>query len=364
MIRWRVAVSTAALLVFVLALGLRHCLARPPATPLGSMVPAAGPMPAPDMVFHMRDGAVLPARVWRPAGYARGIILALHGFTDSRDAWEYPAPGFVAAGYTVIAPDQRGFGGTANRGVWAGQQAMVDDAAELVARLRADNPGQRLILMGESMGGAVVMCLAARAPATADAYVLLSPAVWGRAQMALPVRGALWAVSRLAPGWRFTGDEVPLDIAASDNREALLRLAHDPLTLRGATVAMLRGLVDLMDSAQAAAAHLPAGTLILNGRRDQVIPPPATAAAWAKLPPSVRRAFYLSGYHLLLRDRDRATVQADVLAWLDAPDRWLPSGADINAAAWRADDAWDADPSAALPAPALDGVGLRRVWPF
>ncbi len=102
----------------------------------------------------------------------------------------------------MIAPDQRGFGGTADRGVWAGQQAMVDDAAELAARLRADNPGQRLILMGESMGGAVAMCLAARAPATADAYVLLSPAVWGRAQMALPVRGALWAG---APGARAGG---------------------------------------------------------------------------------------------------------------------------------------------------------------
>ena len=293
-----------------------------------------------------------------------GIMLALHGFTDSRDAWEYPAPAFTAAGYTVIAPDQRGFGATAQRGGWAGQAVMIDDAAELVAQLRARYPGQRLVLMGESMGGAVAICLAARAPATADAYVLESPAVWGRGQMAPGVRAALWTAAALAPGWRLSGNEVKLDIAATDNRAALLRLAHDPLTTRGATVATLRGLVDLMDSAQAGMAHLPANTLLLAGRRDQVIPPAAMAAAWAKAPPAVRRAFYLGGYHLLFRDEARALPQGDVLAWLARPDAWLPSGADINAASWRADHAWAADVSSAAPAGTLDATAGRSSWPY
>ena len=53
-------------------------------------------------------------------------------------------------------------------------------------------------------------------------------------------------------------------------------------------------------------------------------------AAWAKLPPGVRRGFYLGGYHLLLRDHDRNLVETDILAWLADPSRWLPSGADIK----------------------------------
>jgi hypothetical protein len=57
-------------------------------------------------------------------------------------------------------------------------------------------------------------------------------------------------------------------------------------------------------------------------------------------------------------------VQADILAWLAAPDRWLLSGADINAAAWQADHAWDGAVSAALPAEAVDGAGEKKVWPF
>jgi alpha-beta hydrolase superfamily lysophospholipase len=362
MIRGRVAVSTlgGALLLLVAVLagcaaGLSHATSAPP-----------GSLPRPDLVFRMDDGAVLPARLWLPPAGTRpaGIILALHGFTDSRDAWELPAPVFADAGYTVIAPDQRGFGGAPGRGIWAGQERMVDDAAELTAQLRARYPGQRLVVLAESMGSAVAICLAARNPHAADAWVLTSPAVWGRDQMPVVLRAALAIGDTMAPGWRLTGQEIPLDIAASDNREALLRLAHDPLSLHGVTIAMLRGLVDLMGSAQLDSARLPANTLFLNGRRDQVVPLSATAAAWARLPPSVRRAFYLGGYHLLLRDHDRALVEADILAWLADPHVWLPSGADINAAAWQSDQAGSGAKPSFLPAGALDDNFAHPVWPY
>jgi alpha-beta hydrolase superfamily lysophospholipase len=322
--------------------------------------------PAPELVFTLSDGTRLPARRWLPpAGVAwRGVILALHGFEDSRDAWELPAPVFAAAGYAVFAPDQRGFGATASRGVWPGRGVLEDDASQVLAQLRTRFAGQRLILMGESMGGAVALCLAARHPAPADAFILLAPAVWGRAQMGPVLAGSLWLADGIAPGWHLTGGEIPLDIAASDNREAILRFAHDPLTLRSSSIAMLSGLVNLMDAAQDAAADLHGQVLILAGRRDQIVPPAAQAAAWARLPPEVRRGLYLGGYHLLLRDRDRALVDADILSWLADPGRWLPSGADINAAAWRADQGFAPGPPPLLPAEALDGDGERSTWPF
>jgi alpha-beta hydrolase superfamily lysophospholipase len=362
MIRARVAVSTLGGAVLLLLALLAGCAA-------GVSQRADAQLdvsPPPDLFFRMDDGAALPARLWQPPAGVRpaGIILALHGFTDSRDAWELPAPVFAAAGYTVIAPDQRGFGGAPGRGIWAGQQRMVADAAALSAQLRARYPGQKLVVLAESMGSAIAICLAAENPHAADAFVLTSPAVWGRGEMPFALRAALAIGDTVAPGWRLTGEEIPLDIAASDNRAALLRLAHDPLTLRGVTVAMLRGLVDLMDSAQRDSARLPANTLFLNGRRDQVVPLSATAAAWAKLPPGVRRAFYLGGYHLLLRDLDRALVEADILAWLADPHGWLPSGADINAAAWRSDEAGSAAKPSFLPAGALDGNGAYPVWPY
>jgi alpha-beta hydrolase superfamily lysophospholipase len=331
----------------------------PPQLPLDAVIPA-------NASFTMRDGTVLPARQWLPPPGTtwQGVILALHGFTDSRDGWELPAPAFAAAGYAVFAPDQRGFGATASRGHWAGTDRMVNDAAELLAQLRARYPGQRLILMGESMGGAIATVLAARPGNAADATVLLAPAVWGWHQMDPAVATSLVVADAVAPSWAPDPGQVGKDIAASDNYAALLRLSKDPLSLRRPSIAMLRGLVDLMADAQAASAHLHGQILILSGRRDQLVPPAAAAAAWAKLAPGIRRAFYPNGYHLLLRDRDRALVIADILSWLQNPDAWLPSAADVAAGAWVADQAWQGRTPGWTPAAHADDTGADKVWPY
>ncbi len=295
-----------------------------------------------DDAFAMADGARLPVRTWLPDptskrdGKPRAVVLALHGFNDSRDAWELPGPAFAAAGIALFAPDQRGFGAAPGRGFWPGDAALVSDAAAMLRILHARYPGVPVYAMGESMGGAVLMALAASGQAPpVDGWVLLSPAVWGRAQMGVALSSGLWLVSSMAPGLVVTGAEVSIRVVASDNRDALLRLARDPLTIRRTRFDALRGLTDLMDRAQAAAPRLPDRTLALYGERDTVVPPEAAGRTWDAMPPGVRRGLYRSGYHLLMRDRARAAVIGDVIAWIDAPDAWLPSGADVAAASWR-----------------------------
>jgi acylglycerol lipase len=279
----------------------------------------------------------LPARARMPAGTPRAVVLALHGFNDSRDAWELSGPVFAAAGVAVFAPDQRGFGATPERGHWVGQERLAADAAAMLRALALPWPGVPLYAMGESMGGALLMVLAASAAAPpVSGWILLAPAVWGRQQMGPALSAALWVASNVAPGWRLTGHEVPIKVMASDNRDALIRLGRDPLTILATRVDALRGLADLMDAAQDAAPGLPANTLVGYGGRDRLVPPEAMHRAWTRMPGAVRRALYPNGYHLLTRDRDRAEVTGDVLAWMTAPNGWLPSGADASATSWLA----------------------------
>ncbi|MEJ1978393.1 MAG: alpha/beta fold hydrolase [Acetobacteraceae bacterium] len=276
--------------------------------------------------------AALPADGRPP----RIVVLALHGFNDSRDTWALSAPVFAAHDAAVFAPDQRGFGGAPDRGGWPGVQHLVSDADAMARDLRRRFPAARLFVMGISMGGAVVMDLAASpTPPPVDGYVMLAPAVWGREEQGAALSAALWAVNGVAPGYHITGNEVPTVVHASDNRAALIALGEDPLTILTTKVSTLKGLVDLMDSAQAAAPHVRGPALVAYGAHDDLVPPSAMSKAWTNLPPGTRLALYPNGYHLLMSDLNRLAVINDVLAWMQSPDALLPSGADIAAAAWR-----------------------------
>jgi alpha-beta hydrolase superfamily lysophospholipase len=297
------------------------------------------PQPPPavqDGAFVMPDGARLPFRCWLPAGAPHSVVLALHGFNDSRDAWEVPAPTLTEAGFAIYGPDQLGFGSAPSRGLWAGTATMVADAAEMARQVALRHPGARLVLLGESMGGAVLMCLATGKLAPPGArYVLVAPAVWGRASMNLFLRASLWIGTALMPGMTLTG--APIRVTASDNRDAIIRLSRDPLTIHATRVSTLHGLVDLMDAAFAAARVFAAEGLFLYGGLDELVPKGAMATMWRELPPGgARAAYYPGGYHLILRDRERAVALADIVAWVRDPRAPLPSGADRAAASWLA----------------------------
>lgn len=284
----------------------------------------------------MPDGTALPYREWLPKGRPSAVVLALHGMNDSRDAWAYPAPDFAAAGVAVFSPDLPGFGATPSRGLWPGTDRLVADTDAMARALRARFPHTRLILMGESMGAAVLMVAATRPdPPPADGYVLIAPAVWGRAEMNIALRGLLWVAVHTFPEVRVTGQGI-VKVKASDNRAALVRLSMDPLTIHATRVDAVAGLVDLMDAALAAASRFHARALLLYGGHDELVPPRATAATWRALPAGPVLAFYPDGYHLLLRDHDRAEPIGDILAWIRDPAAPLPSGADRAAAAWLA----------------------------
>jgi acylglycerol lipase len=321
-------------LLFLLAfamLSLSGCMSE-----LAPPGPAVVPPTATTDAFVMPDGVRLPYREWLPSGpRPQAVVLALHGMNDSEDAWEIPAPSFAAAGIAVFSPDQRGFGDTSSRGYWAGAQGLVDDARVMTGLLLRRYPGVPVYLMGESMGAAVLMVLATEphAPHVAG-YVMVAPAVWGRAEMSPFLRATLWLASHTVPGMTLENRGY-VKITASDNHAALVRLSEDPRTIHKTRVDAAAGLVNLMDVALASAAEFRGRALFLYGGKDDLIPKQATSATWRALPKGdVTLAYYKDHYHLLLRDLERAPVIDDVAAWMTNPAAPLPSGADKAAVEW------------------------------
>jgi alpha-beta hydrolase superfamily lysophospholipase len=300
----------------------------------------AAPVPGPVPRFSQRrfvaaDGAVMPLRVWLPAGLVpeniRAVILALHGFNDYSNAFAIPAEEWARYGIATYAYDQRGFGRAPDRGLWPGRFPLAEDAATAAHILRRMYPGKPLYLLGESMGGAVAAVAASGetgAPRPdVDGVILSAPAVWGRPTMDLLPRIALWAGVRLFPEMTLTGRG--LGIVASDNLPMLRALSRDPLVIKATRIDTIFGLVDLMDAALAAAPRLDVPLLLLYGAHDQLVPPDPMRRFVAGLPPHPhyprRLAYYPDGYHMLLRDLDGAAVARDVAAWILYRANPLPS---------------------------------------
>ena len=289
-----------------------------------------------DEFLVTEDGFLLPMRVWHPEGEARGVILALHGFNDYSKAFEDPARTWAAAGLITYAYDQRGFGAAPQRGLWAGSAAMTGDLTTAARVLRARHPDLPLFLLGNSMGGAVILvALGGDDPPPGDGIILVAPAVWARAAMPWYQSSALWLAAHTVPWAQPSGRGI--GIQASDNIEMLRGLSRDPMVIKRTRIDSVYGLVNLMDEALAAAPAVDRPTLLLYGENDQLVPKDPTFRLWRDLPAEAdglhRRALYADGWHMLLRDLQAEVVLADIVAWTRDRDAPLPSSADARAMA-------------------------------
>ncbi len=285
--------------------------------------------------FIADDGTELPLTTW-PAEDPRAIIVALHGFNDYRHFFAGPGEFFSRHGVACYAYDQRGFGEAPNRGLWAGSEAYADDLALFSRLVKLRHPDVPLYLLGESMGGAVVInTVTEPSPQAPDVagVVLAAPAVWGRSTMPWYQTALLWSLSYTMPWLTLTGED--LEITPSDNLDMLKALSRDPLVIKETRVDAVHGLVNMMDAALDNAKALQVDTLLLYGEKDEIIPRQPTVLFLKGLlgtnPSAKTVAFYRDGYHMLLRDLQAPVLWRDILSWIAYHGSPLPSGADKRA---------------------------------
>ena len=324
---------------FSLAHGLGSCLAilfvallsacsAPTPQATASVVPDkivhANAPPATSTLFKLPSGQALAARVWA-SPQPRHIVLGVHGFNDYSKAFEPLAQHLVAElQATVYAYDQRGFGANPQPGIWPGTDPLLGDLRDIATQLRERHPGLPLTVVGESMGGAVVLVAASEAPGlTADQLILKAPAVWGSNSMPWYQRLSLHTMNLLAPDMVFTGRGLPsLGIRPTDDIEVSRDLSRDPLFIKATRVGSLAGVTELMGRAQSQTALPPQRSLVLYGLRDRIIPHQPVCDWLTHLNTAAPQqgttdvVVYPEGWHLLTRQlRTREPLQ-DMAHWL------------------------------------------------
>ena len=281
-------------------------------------------LPSSPTYFNTADGPSLAARVWSHSK-PQHIVLGVHGFNDYSKSFERLAQHLLAETQaTVYAYDQRGFGSNPQPGVWPGSEELINNLRHIAAQLRERHPGLPLTVIGESMGGAVVLIAASETPGlAADQLILKAPAVWGAQSMPLYQRLSLYTMNLIAPEMSFTGRGLSsLGIRPTDDPEVSRDLSRDPLVIKATRVSSLAGLTELMGRAQTLTNLPPQRTLLLYGLHDKIIPQ-QPVCDWltnlnsaASVPLRTDVVIYKEGWHMLTRQLSARETLEDLGQWI------------------------------------------------
>lgn len=262
-----------------------------------------------------RDGARLGLSSW-PAADPKAIVLAVHGMNDYgghfRDFGAWLAKN---AGVTVYAYDQRGFGRSPGFGRWPGGGALVGDLGAAIAAIRARHGRTPIYVLGHSMGAAILMAAARKAPLDAAGAILVAPGVWGRSRMPLLYRASLNAGAALFPEKTLTGERAGRQ--STDNIPVLREMMADPYVIKDTRLDSILGVVRAMGRGWDASDEIGGRILFLMGEKDEIIPFKAMEKAAERLCGEVEVRRYAEGWHLLLRDLQAERVWRDIADWLD-----------------------------------------------
>jgi alpha-beta hydrolase superfamily lysophospholipase len=259
------------------------------------------------------DGIEVFGTRWAPEA-PRAVVQIAHGWAEHRRRYGRLAAALCAAGYAVWADDHLGHGETgAGAGGLGdlgprGMEGVVDAVHRVTRRIRDEETGLPLCLLGHSWGSFIAQRFVREWSTEIDALVLTGTT---RREPGAPRRRAEPEEGAGRYDW-LTRD--PAEVAAY---EADPWCGFENLTVRPADPGrayLEEGRDDAIEGT------LP--VLILNGAEDVV----GGEAGGRRLADAYRAAglrdvtlrSYAGGRHELFNETNRAEVTADLVAWLDA----------------------------------------------
>lgn len=267
------------------------------------MIPPPGP--------GQRDTVVAGVR-WRSReteGHGDPVVF-VHGLLASSATWqEVLAP--ASAGRPAIAVDLPGFG--CSDRPWPFDYSVNGQARGLVDFLDARGIA-RAVLVGNSLGGAAAMLVAAKHPGRVSALVLVdaatseAPIAWPTRLMRAPVLGELALALATRPlvayglrRWLFAGAGRVTDLAIAD--------AWFPLTIPGTRRAALLAIRPNPRRYLGLEDQIRVPTLIVWGRKDRLIPVEESERLASRIPGS-RLVVLPDAGHLPQREQPEAFSRA------------------------------------------------------
>jgi alpha-beta hydrolase superfamily lysophospholipase len=244
-------------------------------------------------------------------------VVNLHGLGDHSGLYPLLEDSIPHWNMALYAFDMRGNGRSPGQRAYVrGWHEYRDDLASFVSRLQEWEPGVPLFLMGNSLGGLVVLEYTLHHPEGLSGVIAAAPPL-GK----LGVPAVLMALGRLCSRVlpRFSL-QVGMDLSALARDPTVVQtVLADPLFHRRGTARLSTEVTSAIQRVQQAAGTYALPLLLLHGSADRMVPPDGSREFFAKVR-SAGSEFkeYPGAYHGLFADTDAHQVIQDLRQWIEA----------------------------------------------
>jgi alpha-beta hydrolase superfamily lysophospholipase len=265
--------------------------------------------------YEGAGGARLFYRRTTAAAPTRAALIALHGLGDHSGLYPMLGQALAPRGIDVSLPDLRGNGRSPGlRGHIDRWADLREDLRRLIERTRADLSAAPLFLLGNSLGGLVVLDYAMHHPDGLRGVIALAPPLG-----VLGVPAPLLALGRmLSTVWpRFTL-ETGMDLSGLSRDPSVVdEILADPLYHRRGSARLSTEVTSTIDRVHQAAPTFPTPVLVVHGSADRMVPPDGSRRFAARVGhPDATLLEIRGGYHALLADLDHERVLAAIGDWI------------------------------------------------
>jgi alpha-beta hydrolase superfamily lysophospholipase len=253
-----------------------------------------------------------------PAGVApRAVFLLVHGLGAHTARWDFLAEALARDGYASYGIELRGFGRTPDRprGHVDSLHVWERDILNLRETVVRENPGRKVFVLGESIGGLLAFNLVCRYPEAFAGQVLISPDFRNGLKFPLSAYLTIGALTLFKPRKTirvpFTSAMCTRDTAYQGVMDA------NPDELRVASLKCLMSILSEQGKSKRLARDLRTPTLFLISGTDLLVDERASRELFGKLALEDKTILeYPEMLHALSIDLGRDRVYRDIVDWV------------------------------------------------
>lgn len=271
-----------------------------------------------ERTFSGANGVNIVYDTWTPEAAPSAVVVLSHGFGEHARRYDHVTQRFGDAGLVTYALDHRGHGRSGGKRVYLKDMTeYTADFGTLVGIADSEHPDLPKIVLGHSMGGAVVFTYGVEHPSDYDLMVLSGPAIATSAAVSPLLATVGKAVGAVLPG-------VPVQqldaTAVSRDPAVVAAYKADPLVHQGQVPAgVARALLLVGDTMPQRASGFTKPLLVVHGAEDRLI----LASGSERLvecvaSEDVHLKIYPELYHEVFNEPERNRVLDDVISWIEA----------------------------------------------